>query len=419
MDAADLFSKHVSRLQSETEKWLDEAGFDSLVVSSGSPFTFFADDRDAPFEPTPHFAHWCPLERAPPPAPRGPRATTTGRSPRPRGLLVRAGWGDRGVLGPGVRPRGGGDPRRGVGGDRQPDARRLRRRRGRAGGSRGVRGEPEGARGPPGLDPQLQGRLGDRRDRAGHGPRGPRARAAREAFATGASEMEIHHAYLAAVGTTEGALPYTTIIALDAHGATLHYETKRTARNGRVLLCDAGAQVHRYACDITRTATAPSCDPRFAEMVGAMDALEQDLVRASTPGRPYLEVHVEAHRGVGRILSDTESSRSEPRRPSTGADPPLPAPRDRSPPRHPGPRRGREAVRPGRDPGPAPEGVSVPAQHPDHRARSRVHDRAGHLLHPDAAPALPRRGGDATPSTGRRSTPSPRSAGSESRTTWS
>ena len=61
MDAADLFSKHVSRLQSETEKWLGESGFDSLVVSSGAPFTFFVDDRDAPFEPTPHFAHWCPL----------------------------------------------------------------------------------------------------------------------------------------------------------------------------------------------------------------------------------------------------------------------------------------------------------------------------------------------------------------------
>ena len=29
---------------------------------SGSPLASFADDRDAPFEPGPHFAHWCPLD---------------------------------------------------------------------------------------------------------------------------------------------------------------------------------------------------------------------------------------------------------------------------------------------------------------------------------------------------------------------
>jgi Xaa-Pro dipeptidase len=39
-------------------------------------------------------------------------------------------------------------------------------------------------------------------------------------------------------------------------------------------------------------------------MVRAMDALEQDLVRQCTPGRPYLDVHVEAHRGIARILSE-------------------------------------------------------------------------------------------------------------------
>jgi Xaa-Pro dipeptidase len=35
-----------------------------------------------------------------------------------------------------------------------------------------------------------------------------------------------------------------------------------------------------------------------------MDALEQDLCGAATPGRPYLEVHLEAHRGIGKILCD-------------------------------------------------------------------------------------------------------------------
>jgi Xaa-Pro dipeptidase len=129
-------------------------------------------------------------------------------------------------------------------------------------------------------------------------------RAAREAFAAGASELEIHQAFVRAVGCTEAELPYTTIVALDEKGATLHYETKRNVREGKVLLLDAGAQVRRYPCDITRTTPAPAADPRFAELVRRVAALEQDLVRASAPGRPYLDVHLDAHRGVAGILAD-------------------------------------------------------------------------------------------------------------------
>ena len=90
MDLAALFSQHVERLQVETEKALADTGFGSLVVSSGAPFTYFADDRDAPFEPMPHFAHWCPLggphhllharSRAGSPASSATRRRTTGTS---------------------------------------------------------------------------------------------------------------------------------------------------------------------------------------------------------------------------------------------------------------------------------------------------------------------------------------------------
>jgi Xaa-Pro dipeptidase len=129
-------------------------------------------------------------------------------------------------------------------------------------------------------------------------------RAAREAFAAGASELEIHQAFVRAVGCTEAQLPYSTIVALDEKGATLHYESKRSVRGGRVLLLDAGAQARRYACDITRTTPGPACDARFVELVRRVDALEQELVAAASPGRPYLEVHLQAHLGVARILSD-------------------------------------------------------------------------------------------------------------------
>jgi len=91
---------------------------------------------------------------------------------------------------------------------------------------------------------------------------------------------------------------------LNEKAATLHYERKRPVRDGYVLLLDAGAQVRRYACDITRTTPAAGADPRFAALVRAMDALELELARAAKPGRPYLDVHMDAHRGVARILAD-------------------------------------------------------------------------------------------------------------------
>ncbi len=304
MTVADLFASHVSRLQSKTEKALAEAGFDSLLVSSGTPFTFFADDRDAPFEPTPHFAHWCPLsgphhllhvvpERKPKLVRHAPedywyeQGGTTEAFWLPQFELEEAGTLDA------VWGRIGTPSRAAFVGSETDRATAL-----------GLEANPKA----------LVARLDwNRSYKDDYEIRcleqatvlGARAhRAAREAFATGASEMEIHHAFVQAAGATEAALPYATIVALEKNGAILHYESKQTARNGRVLLLDAGAQVRRYASDITRTTTAPSCDPRFAAMVPAMDALEQELVQIARPGRPYLDVHLEAHRGIGRILSE-------------------------------------------------------------------------------------------------------------------
>jgi Xaa-Pro dipeptidase len=136
--------------------------------------------------------------------------------------------------------------------------------------------------------------------------------AARAAFAQGASELEVHHAFVRAVGTTEAGLPYPTIVATDEKGATLHYESKRTLRDRQVLLLDAGAQCRGYACDITRTTPARSCDPRFVELIRRLDALELGLARSATPGRPYLDLHVQAHREVARVLCELGLLRTGP-----------------------------------------------------------------------------------------------------------
>ena len=306
MDLAALFSQHVERLQVETEKALGDTGFDSLVVSSGAPFTYFADDRDAPFEPVPHFAHWCPLGRPAPPAARRPRAEAPPRPPRARGLLVRAGRRDRPLLAGGL-----------------PASRRRARSRppGRRSGGRasaayvGNETERAAAAGLAANPAALTSRLDWVRsykdeyevrcleEATALGARGHRA--AREAFAAGASELEIHQAFVRAVGCTEAQLPYTTIVALDEKGATLHYESKRT-RARRARAAARRGRAGRAATPATSRARRPPppATPASRSSSVGVDALERELAAASTPGRPYLDVHLQAHRGVARILSD-------------------------------------------------------------------------------------------------------------------
>ena len=303
-DLAELFSGHIKRIQAETEKALEATGHESLVISSGAPFTYFADDQDAPFRPVPHFAHWCPLG-----GPHHLLHVVPGRKPRlvrhapedywyEQGGVTEAFWLDamaleeRGsvdavwqALGqPAKSAYLGNEPARAVSLGLAPNPKPLTAR----------------------LD-WLRSYKDDYEVRSieeatAAGARGHRA--AREAFAAGASELEIHQAFCRAAGSTEAQLPYATIVALDEKGATLHYESKRQTKGGKVLLLDAGAQCRGYACDITRTTPGRECDPRFVELVESVDAIEQDLVRAATPGRPYLEVHLQAHAAVARVLSD-------------------------------------------------------------------------------------------------------------------
>jgi Xaa-Pro dipeptidase len=134
----------------------------------------------------------------------------------------------------------------------------------------------------------------------------PAHRAAEAAFRAGAPEIEIHHSYLAALGDVEEALPYTTIVGLDHHAATLHYHGKRgrEAGNARVFLIDAGAAVRGYASDITRTYVTAAADPVFALLLDGMKTLQARLCVQGRPGTSYVDLHLETHRGVGALLSE-------------------------------------------------------------------------------------------------------------------
>ena len=132
-------------------------------------------------------------------------------------------------------------------------------------------------------------------------------RAARRAFDEGASELEIHWAYLRGSGQLELENPYETIVALDEKAAILHYQHKRGAEAapGRTFLIDAGAASEGYAADLTRTWARPGVDPVFHALLAGVDRLERDLVAMVTAGRPYLEIHVAAHRRTAELLAAT------------------------------------------------------------------------------------------------------------------
>ncbi len=304
MDLATLYARHVERLQAETEAALAASGHASLVLSSGAPSAYFADDQDAPFRPTPHFSHWCLLD-----GPHHLIHVRPGRRPRLLRHVPEDYWYEQGgsleAFWPGafeIEEKGsveavwkalGAVPRAAYVGNETERA-----------AAQGL------AVNPADLVPRLDWVRSTKdeyevaciEEATALGARAHQA--ARKAFAEGASEMEIHHAFLAAADTTEASLPYPTIVALDEKGATLHYERKRHGRDGRTLLLDAGVARRGYACDITRTTPGAACDPRFTALVERMDALEQELARQATPGRPYLEVHLLAHRGVARVLAE-------------------------------------------------------------------------------------------------------------------
>lgn len=127
--------------------------------------------------------------------------------------------------------------------------------------------------------------------------------AARKAFEDGASELDIHLAYLSAIRALERQLPYANIVALNEHGATLHYEALQTnppAVPGSLLI-DAGAQYLGYAADITRTW---SKDNEFSELVARLDEAQQRLIDRIAVGMSFVDLHLEMHIMIGAVLAE-------------------------------------------------------------------------------------------------------------------
>lgn len=142
----------------------------------------------------------------------------------------------------------------------------------------------------------------------------PGHRAAEQAFRCGGNEYDILIAFLTACGQLEPELPYPAIVAVNEHGATLHYQHRdRRAckpRDLHSLLIDAGCAFNGYACDITRTYAFR--DDEFAAMIGALDAVQQTLCAAARPGTPFPDLHRQAHRAIAQLLNEWDLVRASP-----------------------------------------------------------------------------------------------------------
>jgi Xaa-Pro dipeptidase len=307
---AHLFRDHIAERKTKAAEALAKTGFDALVLSSGAPFTYFADDNDAPFHPVAHFAHWCPI-----PGPHHLLRVELGKKPRLVRYAPEDYW---------YEQKGLGDPFWSSEFDVEEagtlDAvwKALGPIRNAAYvGSEIVRAREAGLSVNP---PKLVSRLDwDRAYKTDYeiqtldeasalGAKGHRA--ALRAFEAGASELEIHYAFVQAMEVTEDELPYPTIVALNEKAAFLHYHNKRGVRNGSLLLIDAGATSRGYASDITRTHVSKACDPRFAALRDGVEKLQQELCGDVRPGAPFGDLHRAAHRKVAKLLTESEVLRA-------------------------------------------------------------------------------------------------------------
>jgi Xaa-Pro dipeptidase len=133
--------------------------------------------------------------------------------------------------------------------------------------------------------------------------RGHKAVAA--AFGPGVSELDLHHVYLDASGQRESGLPYPSIIAINEHAATLHYQHLRTKAppSPRSLLIDAGASFHGYAADVTRTYSGSTGDD-FGALIDSMETLQQRVCEDVKAGVDFLALHLLTHRLLADVLRE-------------------------------------------------------------------------------------------------------------------
>ena len=303
---SSLYPQHLATVRQRADEALAAAGYDHLVIAAGQPPRKFLDDQDYPFVAHPHFRHWLPLTDAP----GSWIVHTPGQRPRLVFLQPRDYWhvvpeAPRGywvehfdivvvrTAEEAVTQLPGPVSRRAVIAAAQPSLAGI---------------EPNN---PQDVLDYLHWyrsyktpyELELMREASRIGARAHHA--AEQAFRAGASELGIHQAYLAAAGAIDAELPYASIVALNQHGAVLHYtHFDRTAPDyHRSFLIDAGASAAGYASDITRTYAGRGED-EFQSLVDSVEAAQLSFAASVRAGQSYPDLHIHAHHVLAGVLRE-------------------------------------------------------------------------------------------------------------------
>jgi Xaa-Pro dipeptidase len=298
-----FYAAHVAEMQRRWESSLDAENFDAAVVHSGTPMYSFQDDYEYAFRPNPNFLAWLPLTHHH----DSVLMVVPGRRPR----LVYFQPDDYWYLPP-SDPEAWWADHFDIEIVRDTDEWRRK--------------VPAGRVAAIGDSPSLADVYGRRRVNPSalthrlHIWRTRKtpyevaciqqsarlaARAHVEAervFREGGTEFDIHVAYMAVCRQTDTELPYNNIVALNTHGAVLHYQARERSLPDpvRSFLIDGGCTVNAYASDITRTyAKEPG---EFAVLIDAMETVERGLVGQVRAGLDYRELFLQSHLRISEVL---------------------------------------------------------------------------------------------------------------------
>ena len=310
-----LYAEHIEIIAARHDHALEEAGASHAVIYSGNPRIAFFDDYQMPFKPNPHFVNWAPLTRLP----FSYIVYTPGETPR----LIYFQPHDYWHVVPGTQDGYWTDQfdirivhsldevaehlpkdreKCVVIGEIIDDALTFGIERVNPTTATNILHYDRGVKTP--YEVEIM-RLASLRGATGHV-------AAEAAFREGLPEFEIHRAYCKAVSHTDPELPYGNIVALNDHGAVLHYTDldRHAPSELHSFLIDAGAQVHGYASDITRTYSC--ADQRFQDLIDRMETMEQEIVSRVQAGVDYRELQNAAHTLLAEVLVDAELATGDP-----------------------------------------------------------------------------------------------------------
>jgi len=303
----ELYAAHVREMQRRWESAMLAEGYSAILVHAGTPLISFLDDYVYPFRSNPHFLAWLPLTHHPDSVlliRPGERPLLWFYQPEDYWHLPpedpQAWWADH------IEVRVVSEP--GVWRSESPISRK----------NTAVLGDSSSLAAefaPEQINPgELLMRLHLERTRKTPYEQASMQRAnhsaalahvaAEQAFRAGKSEFDIHLAYLEKCRQNDAELPYGSIVALNHHGAVLHYQCRERAapEESRSFLIDAGATCAAYAADITRTHARHAGE--FADLVAAMDKMQQELAGAVCAGLDFKTLHLETHLRIAGILAE-------------------------------------------------------------------------------------------------------------------